>query len=76
MSATAAPLPPAQPDGWLVIAADGFRSVSKDQASATMWAARCHGVVDALYTLEHARAVIAAETRNTPERPDHAADAK
>lgn len=35
-------------EAWLVIAADGFRSVFLDRPRAEQWAAACHGTVHPL----------------------------
>lgn len=38
------------PAAWLVVAADGYRSVFLDRAAAERYAARVHGVVHPLFT--------------------------
>lgn len=39
----------ALPAAWLVIAADGYRAVFLERATAERYAARVHGTVQALY---------------------------
>ena len=39
----------ADPEAWLVIAADGFKAVFIDRPAADNYAVRCHGTVHPLY---------------------------
>lgn len=40
------------PEAWLVVAADGYRSVFLDRVRAEAWAVRCHGNVYPLVMAE------------------------